>query len=94
MINLFLRITNPWRRDEFSNVYCKSGLVTTHKMWEFQIYRHSIVLIDANISVSWEGSDHAGSGIQVGLLGVVMSFNVNDTRHWDYENNCWEIYKD
>ena len=37
--------------------------------------------------------DHAGFRFVIALFGYDASFNLYDTRHWDYENDCYEIYE-
>jgi hypothetical protein len=34
--------------------------------------------------------DHAGSGLEIELLGWSIDYRFYDDRHWDYKNNCWE----
>jgi hypothetical protein len=38
--------------------------------------------------------DHAGWNFEIGLFGGIFVLSYYDTRHWDYENNCWEVYND
>jgi hypothetical protein len=34
--------------------------------------------------------DHAGARFELTLFGVCLSIELYDTRHWDYDHNCWE----
>lgn len=34
--------------------------------------------------------DHAGFSFVIALFGCDAAFNLYDTRHWDYENDCYE----
>jgi hypothetical protein len=34
--------------------------------------------------------DHAGVRAALSLFGTEIYFHVYDTRHWDYQNNCWQ----
>lgn len=89
MINFSFSIDNPWS-DRWSTIWCKNGLLPKHKAWEFYVYRtHQI--IDAELRLTFKG-DHAGLLTLFGLFGYALEISIYDTRHWDYENNCWEIY--
>ena len=89
MINFSFSIDNPWS-DRWSTIWCKNGLLPKHKAWEFNGYRtHQI--IDAELRLTFKG-DHAGLLTLFGLFGYALEISIYDTRHWDYENNCWEIY--
>lgn len=37
--------------------------------------------------------DHAGSTFQLHILGLDIEYTNRDIRHWDDENDCWEIYE-
>ena len=43
--------------------------------------------------VSWM-TDHAGVSLWLGLFGFDLGLHFYDTRHWDYENNRWEVYEE
>ena len=89
MINFSFSIDNPWS-DRWSTIWCKNGLLPKHKAWEFNVYRtHQI--IDAELRLTFK-DDHAGLLVLFGLFGYALEISIYDTRHWDYENNCWEIY--
>lgn len=38
--------------------------------------------------------DHAGIRYNFQLFGIETDFSIYDIRHWDYDNDCWEIYPD
>lgn len=69
------------------------GKLSEWKGWEVQIdhwgWSH---ILDIEISFSLVGEDHAGLHLGFGLFGYTIYFDINDSRHWDYENNCWEKY--
>lgn len=88
MINLSFILSNPFSTT-FSSVYEKSGKTwIPHKFWEFNVYKTSH-LIDFTISYTMR-QDHAGFETFIGLLGWSVEFRFYDSRHWDYENICWE----
>lgn len=43
--------------------------------------------------IEWK-TDHAGVSLWLGLLGFDVGLHFYDTRHWDYENNRWEVYEE
>ena len=92
MIRFNFTITNPWTKEKFDNLLCKSGIITQHKAWEFEIIKHSPVLAMLTFDLSFK-RDHAGLNIEFGLLGYLITAQIYDTRHWSYENDNWEIYE-
>jgi hypothetical protein len=88
MIYFNFAVENPWR-DRWNTIWFKNGLLPKHKAWEFNGYR-THQLINFNFKLNFKG-DHAGLQIELGLLGYNVEFNVYDTRHWDYEHDCWEL---
>lgn len=90
MINFNFSISNPW--------YCPFGTIKfwtgktpfANKFWEFELYRNSSLL---NVAFGFTvRQSHAGLNVELGLLGFNANFTLCDNRHWDYENNCYEIY--
>jgi hypothetical protein len=91
MINLAFGLANPFSK-RFSIVYEKSGKTwIPYKFWEFNVYKTNII-IDFRIRYIIR-EDHAGLEIILGLLGWSVEYRFYDSRHWDYENNCWEVYE-
>lgn len=91
MINLRLSITNPWSTI-WDAGWAWGKKLTKHKAWECQIYR-SNVLLEGEFSITHR-QDHAGIKLEFGLLTWCLSFNIYDTRHWNYEAECWEVYEE
>lgn len=91
MLSLHLHLINPWHTENFQNLFCRSGLISKHKAWEFEVTRYSYDV--AKIYFEWSARcDHAGPKAEISLLGYSVSFQIYDTRHWNYDNNCWEVY--
>ena len=89
MFYLNLSITNPWS-DLFRHVIAKSGKISKHKAWEFEIYRSdTIAEIEGRFSIR---QDHAGFQLGLGLFSWTLRFQFYDTRHWDYDKNTWVKY--
>ena len=47
------------------------------------------------VNLAWTTKcDHAGLSFEfVFFKFVYFQMQVYDNRHWDYENNCWETYR-
>lgn len=37
-------------------------------------------------------TDHAGFWFNMSILGLDFTYRTYDTRHWNYENDTWEVY--
>ena len=91
MIYLNLTVNNPWS-DRFNHVFAKSGKITKHKAWEFEVYRSdTIVEFETRLSIR---QDHAGFQLGFGLFSWTVRFQLYDTRHWNYDKSQWEVYPD
>ena len=91
MIYLSFVITNPFS-PSFSKVYETSGKTwMPHRFWEFGVYKTNAIIrciIDFTIR-----QDHAGFGMELDLFGWGVEFRVYDSRHWNVETECWEVYE-
>lgn len=38
-------------------------------------------------------TDHAGFWFELSIFGLKFTYRTYDTRHWDWENNTWEVYE-
>jgi hypothetical protein len=89
MIYLNLNIRNPWS-SRFENVWNKAGPVTQNKTWEIELLKTDNWLrFEFRYNIM---QDHAGIGLELGLLGWEFHIGVHDNRHWDYTNGRWEVY--
>lgn len=93
MIRMYINILNPWCKDNFKNLFCKSFRLTKTKIFEVEMIRNSNNLFEFLIDTQFVGSDHAGFELEFGIFGYSMGLHLNDTRHWDYCTNAWEVYK-
>jgi len=90
MIILNFNITNPFS-DRFVNIFNRSGKLSKHKAWEFEILKVNCIL---NFNIVFNTHcDHAGLKLEFGLFGYELYFTIYDTRHWDYKNNIWVMYE-
>ena len=91
MFSLHLHLINPWYTENFENLFNRSGLLSKHKAWEFEVYRYSYDV--AKIYFKWSArTDHAGPKAEISLAGYTVSFQIYDTRHWDTETGNWEVH--
>jgi hypothetical protein len=91
MIYLNLNIRNPWS-DQFENVKNWAGQVTENKWWEVEILKtENLFRFEFQYTIR---QDHAGLGLEVGLFGWEFHANIHDSRHWDYEKNCYYNYNE
>lgn len=95
MIYFNFRLSNPFARDceDFNNTKTLFGKLTKNKVWEIESHKNSETIINFGIDLSFRRS-HAGICIWGGLLGYCFSFEIYDRRHYNYKDNCWEVYED
>jgi hypothetical protein len=89
MINFDFNISNPFS-SRWGTLFVSSKKITTHKAIEANLYKTNAI-VSINLRISIKG-DHAGIQLTGGLLGYEVELHFYDTRHWDYENNCWTTY--
>lgn len=94
MISFSFAIQNPWAKDRKQKDYIVwDKLVSKHRAIDFQISRMSMYdFFSLNVSTCWQGEDHAGPSLTLEVFGYFLNFKIYDTRHWDYEKGCWEVY--
>lgn len=93
MINFSFNLVNPFSDpSKFKTVYTTSSKTwNPHKFWDFSICKDSsIIRLTFDFTIK---EDHAGFGFDFAILGWGIDFRFYDHRHWDYENNCWEVYE-
>jgi hypothetical protein len=86
MINFNLTISNPFS-DQFDPGKVRHGRFGKTKAWELQSMRTNSIL-EIGFRLSFR-CDHAGAGIELGLLGRTVTVTVYDVRHWNYETKSW-----
>ena len=92
ILNARLELTNPFDRWEyFKPLGCISARLTKNKALELEHSYMSTMLVDFDLLWTVR-TDHAGFRITAGILGYAVSFQIYDSRHWNYERNCYETY--
>ncbi len=73
---------------------CKTGkfFFIPNKFWEVQLATFDTNGIDMSIRFNTKG-DHAGLRIDVQISKLTFLFTIYDSRHWDWDNDCWEKYE-
>lgn len=71
----------------------KTWKLGKNKCLEIQLSRGGNILLGASLNFAPYGRDHAGMMVEVSFLRHFFIINFYDSRHWDYENNCWEKYE-
>ncbi len=93
MISLSLTIRNAFTpKSNFKNLFCWSKRVTKHKTIEVEVCRYNYFWLTLTVGIEFNGGDHAGPELEIGLFGYSVSLKLYDTRHWDYETQTWEKY--
>jgi len=66
-----------------------------NKYWDFQLTYCEKIERFLYINLNWNRhSDHAGFNLGFEILWFSIYFNIYDSRHWDYDNNCWYKYNE
>ena len=89
MIYFNFTLRNPFSKNKFRAYKSWGGSITKNKSWEFEIYKHSYTLIGLEVDAKFTGDDHAGFLLSLNILGIEISFNIYDNRHWDDITNNW-----
>lgn len=99
MLRFALNIKNPfhntkgrWNGKDFVE-FDKPISFLKHKAVSLQVSKfNSGELFGFDFAFSWRGEDHAGLFIDWTLFDYSVIFNFYDTRHWNYDKNCWHVY--
>ena len=89
MISISFALSNPWAKP-FDNMWNKAGQLTANKSWEVEL-TSGRELIGFEFGYTMRQS-HAGLRFELTLLSYSLSFQIYDNRHWDCDNNRWEVY--
>jgi len=91
MIYSGITLSNPFAKQDWRNVKSWAKLISKHKGVEAEIYRDNRMLIDMSLQITAR-QDHAGAELCFGVWKYSVSVKFYDTRHWDTEKNCWQVY--
>jgi hypothetical protein len=91
MVDILFQLECPISDNWWKNLYNKSWKVTENKSIEIQLIRDSS-LLGLTTQLRNKG-DHPGFRFSLSILFITFDFQFYDGRHWDYENDCYEVYK-
>jgi len=88
MIYFNVNVRNPYWWERFKNIKCWAGNTPLkHKYWEIQVIENdNLFRVEFEFTVR---QDHAGTNLELGLLGYEIHFTFYDNRHWNVEEGCW-----
>jgi hypothetical protein len=90
MISFSFNIANPWSKT-WKNLWCRSFPTPfNNKFIELEVIQDSTI-VSFMFRLATRQS-HGGLSLELGILGYSFNFQFYDSRHWDVENNCWEVY--
>jgi hypothetical protein len=99
MIFLKFQISNPFISNGVSlkqrDFILFDKPLTKNKSFSIQLTKwkaHKI--LDFSLDTHLTGQHHAGIEFQIELIGLFLDIKFYDNRHWDYENNTWEVYEE
>ena len=92
MIVLNFNLQHPWQY-QFKNIWSRSWQTwVKHKFIEMEVYSSRDIL---SFTFVWTvRQDHAGIGIELGMLGRGWHFKFYDNRHWDYNANQYYTHSE
>jgi hypothetical protein len=97
MIKFQLQLNNPYNNNwaGANDWFYKNVKLSKYKNFEIQIGNWSELPTFCNLELdtAWDGSDHAGPSFELTILWFYVMFKLYDCRHWDYDNNTWEVDK-
>lgn len=95
MIYLSANLSWPFKYDPefYGDYFFKTWKLTKNKSLEVQVAKGGDDIIGFMFRLAWR-SDHAGLSIDLSLFRRSLYIQVYDTRHWDYENNCYVTHED
>ena len=95
MFHFKFNIDTPWEKT-WDDIWSKYfGRLSEHKSLEMQFMKdYYLVGINLDFSYVFKGCDHAGPEIALSLFGYTFTMHIYDHRHWDDDNNCWEVYEE
>ena len=93
MIDLNIRLRNPFPCRPFQNLWNRVWQLSTYKFLELQFSRYAFNWVELSIDLNWRQTDHAGPWITVNVFGWTVDLRIVDSRHWDDITNTWADYE-
>lgn len=92
MINFSLSLSFAWSRklnNTYKDYFSYDGSLWGTKHWEIQCSKMGNELVVFQLRLNPAGTDHGGIYVEFGVLRYLLIFTIYDSRHWNYEENCW-----
>lgn len=105
LTEIFCNLNYHWSKSQSEHksfeIEAYSGLIGFVNMLHVSIWNRAVsfnmailyALLHFELRIEWKTA-HAGVSLWFGLLGFDVGLHLHDTRHWDYENNRWEVYEE
>lgn len=93
-LNLNINIQNPLFKGKytFKQLFSFEKKITKNKFISINFDKSTTSdLFSLDLDINLTGRDHAGIGLGGNIGSLFANFEIRDSRHWDYENNCWKI---
>lgn len=74
----------------FRNLWAFFKPISKNKNIEIELLKTNDHWFKIELNANFTGQDHAGVSFEISLASYCLTLNIYDSRHWDYENNCWE----
>lgn len=82
-----------YRKSKYDTLWFYHGPLFEHKYLEMEFIRDNFYFFKAKLEGNWK-RDHVGFDFELNLFTFAINIRFYDSRHWDYENNCWEVKED
>jgi hypothetical protein len=79
-----------YRKSKYKTFFFFHKQISKHKNIELEIVRDNFYFFKVRFEGNWK-KDHAGFNCELNLFTFAIDIRFYDYRHWDHENNCWEI---
>ena len=102
MKNVYYKLTPPveYKASELQIFWDFMLALTLMLNLDFHRTMNHVFIIDINIFELFklhifktEKEDHAGTTLCIKLICIELYWEWYDTRHWNYDNDTWEVYK-
>jgi hypothetical protein len=78
------------KKNKFESYFCYYISISKNKNIETQLIYTNSTFFKIELDFSLIGKDHAGIYFEINVLGYELCLKMYDSRHWNYENWCWE----
>ena len=93
MIRFNFVVSYPFKSKTFKRIWGKENLLKflQYKAYNIELSFYICNLFCVCLDLHTTGRDHAGPQLEIVILGLGFRCGIYDTRHWNYQKNCWEL---